>query len=304
MVEILKVIPVYFLMLISLTGFLSGEMTKCEYSRNIADSHNGLFRFTGLVSLICSLLFWGMSCFGFGISLYTLLMALLFGLAVMGQITASAFAMKIGPWAYTAVMMSLSTIIPALSGVFIWGEDLTLNIVAGIILMSVCFIFSVNTDEEDKEKKKGNIKWLILSITASLCTGSIGILQKTHQTSAHKGELSEFLAIAFTLSALVSLAMMLITTPKKEKIKAEGKNFFQKKAFLLIFAAGIGTAINHLINLYLSGAMESGIFFPIMSGGELIFVTLASVLLFKEKLTVRQWIGLVCGIVAVVVLCI
>lgn len=299
MVEILSAAPIYALMAVSLSGFLTGEMTKCEYSRKLTSAQNGLYGFTAFVSLICSALFWCLSAFSFSLSFYTLWTGLLFGAAVMGQITASAFAMKIGPWAYTSVMMSLSTVIPALSGVLFWGEDLTANIVIGIILMSVCFILSVKTEEEDKEKKKGNIKWLILSIIASLCTGGIGILQKAHQTSQYKQELTTFLAVSFAFSALFSFVMMKITAPKN----AEKKSVFSKKAVLLIFAAGVGTAINHLINLYLSGAMASAIFFPIMSGGELILVTLASIIIFKEKLSVKQWIGLTCGAVAVVILC-
>ena len=72
-----------------------------------------------------------------------------------------------------------------------------------------------------------------------------------------------------------------------DKSKSDKKKNKSFGIFLII--AGIGTALNHLINLYLSGAMESAVFFPVMSGGELIFVTVASILIFKEKLSKKQF---------------
>jgi drug/metabolite transporter (DMT)-like permease len=292
----------YILMLISLSGFLSGEMTKCEYSRKIATSQDGVYKFTAYVGLICSAFIWCATGFSINLSLFTLLTSVMFGVAVMGQITASAFAMKIGPWAYTSVMMSLSTIIPALSGVLFWDEDLTVNIVLGMILMVICFVLSVKTDDDDAEKKKSNLKWFLLSLIASLSTGAIGILQKAHQSSNYKQELPLFLVISFGVASVFSFIMTYITRPKNNNVEPKNK-IFSNKALVLFLVAGLGTAFNHAINLYLSGAMESAVFFPIMSGGELILVTLSSVIVFKEKLSNKQWIGLVCGIAAVIILC-
>ncbi len=113
---ILDCVPVALLMIISLSGFLSGEMIKCDYNRKNNGSGNRIYRYTCCASFVCALFFWMLSWLNFEISPYTAVTALLFGVAVIGQIAASAFAMKIGPWSYTAVMMSFSAIIPALSG--------------------------------------------------------------------------------------------------------------------------------------------------------------------------------------------
>ena len=44
-------------------------------------------------------------------------------------------------------------------------------------------------------------------------------------------------------------------------------------------------------------------FFSIVNGGGLVLTTLAAVLLFKEKLSVKQWIGVAVGTASVVLLC-
>ena len=53
----------------------------------------------------------------------------------------------------------------------------------------------------------------------------------------------------------------------------------------------------------LSGEMDSAVFFPLVNGSNLILTTLVSVLLFKEKFKKLQWVGLIAGIVAVIMLC-
>ena len=71
----------------------------------------------------------------------------------------------------------------------------------------------------------------------------------------------------------------------------------------IMLASGVCVAVNNKLNLYLSGVMDSAVFFPIVNGGGLVLTTLAAVLLFKEKLSTKQWIGVVIGIASVVFLC-
>lgn len=289
----------WLLLIISLAAFVTCEMIKCKYARGVSDSEISKYRYTAILSTIAALYILAASGFDTTMSLFSMVCGVLFGVVIMGQIAASAAAMKIGPWAYTTVMMSLSAVIPALSGVLFWGEPLTVGKVAGIILMVICFVLSVKTDEEET-KRKGSIKWLLLSLTASLCTGGMGILQKFHQNSMYKDELLNFLYIAFALSAVLSFVLM--NRKKKQRNTERIQTFGKRTVATMFLVTGTGAAVNHVINLYLAGAMESAIFFPVMGGGELILVTVASVLVFREKMIRRQWAGLISGMIAVVIL--
>ena len=71
----------------------------------------------------------------------------------------------------------------------------------------------------------------------------------------------------------------------------------------IMVAGGVCVAVNNKLNLYLSGVMDSAVFFPIVNGGGLVLATLAAVLLFREKLSKKQWIGVAFGIASVVFLC-
>jgi multidrug transporter EmrE-like cation transporter len=68
-------------------------------------------------------------------------------------------------------------------------------------------------------------------------------------------------------------------------------------------ASGICVAANHKFNLALSGEIPSAVFFPIVNGGNLVLTTLSALIIFKEKLTKRQWIGVTLGILSVLALC-
>ena len=87
--------------------------------------------------------------------------------------------------------------------------------------------------------------------------------------------------------------------------KREEKNGKRQVWLLLgiMIASRACVAVNNKFNLYLSGVMDSAVFFPIVNGGGLVLTTLAAVLLFKEKLSTKQWIGVVLEIASVVFLC-
>ena len=133
-------------------------------------------------------------------------------------------------------------------------------------------------------------------------------MQKVHQSSSHKGELNGFLVIAFCVSAVFSLIFAFLFKMREDKKESEGKKTAADKKRILMMLAlmligGVCVACNNKFNLYLSGVMDSAVFFPIVNGGGLVLTTLAAVLLFKERLTKKQWIGICIGILSVVFLC-
>jgi len=198
----------------------------------------------------------------------------------------------------------MSTVITAFSGLILFNESISVTQIIGIVLMLFCLILSVKKDTDDE--KKAAARWLILCFITCLATGAIGILQKLHQSSSHKNELTAFLIIAFAFSFVFSSANIAIIKLKSHK--STKQNFFKHKPplpllALLFIIAGISIALNNMINLYLSGVVASAIFFPIVNGGGLILTTLASVLFFRERLSRPQWLGITLGFIATLLLC-
>ena len=290
---------------ISLAAALGGTVAKKFYTDKEPTGLSGGFVFNAVGSLAAAvvLLCWG----GFGAtSAFTILLGLLFGAIVAFQGITNIAAQQVGPMSYTSVIISFSTLLSALSGVLFFSESLGWAQIVGIVLMLASFVLATEKDSDDK--KKANLKWFLLCIAAFFATGGIGIMQKVHQSSSHRGELNSFLIIAFISSALLCAICAVITRRRERKARSDtdGETANPKRAWLMLaimLIGGVCIAINHKLNLYLSGVMESAVFFPIVNGVGLILATLAAVILFRERLTKKQWVGIVLGITSVVFLC-
>ncbi|MBR2376418.1 MAG: DUF2304 family protein [Clostridia bacterium] len=291
----------YILLACSLFAVVLGTVIKKYYMRESVKGLTPVFLYnaiTGLVSAII-IFFWG----GIDkVSLFTLLLGIVFGLITTLQTITLLKAMEIGPMSYTTLINSFSTLIPTLSGALFFNEKIELVHIFGIILMIISFILSV---DKSKNNDSASIKWLIYSIIAFLCTGAIGVMQKIHQSSDYKGELNAFLVLAFVVSFVFAIILTLLFS-KKENNPILQKNQSGKVNYiilLVIVIAGACVAVNNKLNLYLSGVMDSAVFFPIVSGGGLVLTTISALIVFKEKLTKKQWAGIIIGILSVILLC-
>ena len=137
---------------------------------------------------------------------------------------------------------------------------------------------------------------MLCCVLAFVFQGGIGVLQKVHQSSAHRDELLSFLAVSFLFSCLFSGALA--------KPRGSGLAFFTKREYLFAALCGLCTFCMNLINLRLSGVMPSQLFFPLVNGGSVILTSIMSVVIFREHITKRQTVGLVGGLLSLILICV
>ena len=302
--EALLALPVPVLFVVTTVACLIAGVTKKEYSERYSNTQSGFFLFNAGYGAVCALALFALSGFTLSASAFTIWAGAVFGVVTMTSTLCYLRALTLGPWGYTTVIYSLSTIIPAFSGALFWNEKLSVLQWIGIVLMCVSIILSV---ERKNDGKKGGAKWLFFSLLSSVAMGLIGVLQKVHQSSAYKEELNAFLVIAFAALAVVAgVATLAVKSKRGQEIfsLAKQRTGWQWKTVVLLLFSGIGVALNNVINLYLSGVVDSAIFFPIVNGSELIFTTVLAFALYKERLTKTQVLGFSCGILAGILLCI
>ncbi len=302
----LSKIPNIILLVITMASCLSVGIFRNYFSKNVSSTQRGYQLFNMVSSAVCALVIFAYAGFKLEGSTYTMIVGAVFGVVTALAAIFNLAAVSIGPLSYTTVMLSSSTVITALSGLF-FGEIPSLFQWIGIVLMMVCIILATNSND-GSEKKKASAKWLVLSILAALFTAGVGLLQKIHQESKYSAELSMMLFVAFIFSTLFSIILYLLTLKKEPPIikKSEDRKSVRKVVILLavmLTVVGIAIALNNIINLYLIGVMDSAVIFPIVNGGHLILSTLAGLILFREKLAPKQWIGILSGIAATFFLC-
>ena len=291
-------------LILSLSAALGGSIAKKYFTDHTPEGLSGGFVFNavGCLTAAVILLCWG----GFGMSsVFTIVLGVAFGAVTTLQGITNIAALQVGPMSYTSVIISFSTLISSLSGVMFFDESLGWAQIVGMVLMLASFVLAAKSDVDEK---KANLKWLFLCLITFVATGGIGVMQKVHQNSVYKDELNTFLIVAFVSSALLCAIFAALMKRRESRFadeKREEKNGKRQVWLLLgiMIASGACVAVNNKFNLYLSGVMDSAVFFPIVNGGGLVLTTLAAVLLFKEKLSTKQWIGVVLGIASVVFLC-
>ena len=292
----------YLLLIISMFCALGASIIKKASAKKFESKNALRFLFNATVSLSCVFVFLLLGGIP-EISGFTLALGILFGFITAFQYFFSLKSYESGPFAYTSVIVSLSTIIPALSGYFIWNENLVAIQMIGILMMLLCFLLSV---EFKKEENKASKAWFAYVFLTFFATGFIGVMQKWHQSSEYKNELNGFLIVAFSVSFMLCfLGFLFLQFRQKERSESCKITVGDVSLFFLclMILCGICAALNNKMNLYLSGVMDSAIFFPVVNGGGIILSTLTSIFLFKEKLSLQKCLGIAVGVIAVVLLC-
>ena len=285
----------------SLLANLGANITRKQYTDKSPATFSSAFIFNAVTCLVAAICLFAVGGFGTA-STFTIILGVAFGLVSAIQGMTNIAALQCGPMSYTSVIISFSTILTALSGKLFFNESIGFAQIIGIILMLISFVLAANSTDDQKQS---NFKWLALCIISFFSCGGIGIMQKVHQSSEHKNELNSFLTIAFIVAALACFLAAAVV--KRQEATDNAPTKANKKEailmLLLMVISGVCVAANNNLNLYLSGVIPSAIFFPLVNGGGLVLITLTALIIFREKLSKKQWIGLVFGIASVIFLC-
>lgn len=275
-----------------ITGFLI-NFTRGLYSNKNSGDMSGIWGYTllqSLFSLITIVIIFCCSNAISSFSWFSALLGILMGCTYIASLYTSIKACSIGPISYTTVIVSLSMVIPTLSGLF-YGEKISLIQYVGIFLMIICIILS---PEKEKKDNKFSFKWIMWSLAALITAGPIGILQKVHQNSnEHKEEMSTLLISCFITSVIITFICFTY-----QKIKNNGSLSLKNEMGYIPVLSGVATASSHSINLFLVRVLPAVVIFPLVNLVPMILLMLASVIVFKEKLSARRWIGLGIGVLS------
>lgn len=281
----MHIIP-YLLLLLSICLETGKNVFSNNFSKSVLKNETDIYKFNFLMytgSFFILLFFCGWKG-----SLFSVILAFIFALALWLNQYFFLKALKVGSVSFTNFIQCSSLIIPIIFATVVWKDKITF---LQIILIAVLIFSLIPTLNIGKERL--NIKWLLYSFAAMLALGVIGIIQAFHQSSSHSGELVFFLRHAFLFAVIINLLGFSLCR------KREQANFsFKSTALVQAAASGAFMGGVHMLNLYLAGKLPYVVLFPTLNGG-LIFLTLiCDLFIFKERLSLKQWIGIIIGTLA------
>lgn len=282
--------------------FTACGIMRRDYCRKDVASPSDLYLFNAATSISSVIMLALIGAFTKTLSAaspYTLLLGALFGVISALCAMCDMKALETGPFSYTSIIVSCSMVIPAFSGLLFFQESVTPFQYAGAFFMIFAFVFAVDPKFDTSGT---SLKWFLFCIGSFLLNGAIGVMQKVHQSSDFKSELSAFLIVAFLISCVFSLTLAMLNRKKHPLTSVRPAKL---KRFLVYgVCCGAGIALANQINMHLSGVMPSIIFFPVVNGGYMLLTSAAGLLLFREKLSKKQLIGMIAGACAILLLCI
>ena len=194
----------------------------------------------------------------------------------------------------TSAFGKLGVMVPLAMSFLVFGEKPALVQVAGILvaLVALVVINSPSKGENTSEVKTYSFALLIL------CFLGNGLADAMAKVFEHVGERSDdriYISIVFTAACLISAVLAYM------EYRNTGKKILTKELL-----AGIAVGVpNYYSSFFLLGSLErlpSFLVYPIFSTGTILLVMLVSTLLFKERPTKTQYVGIAMILMALVLL--
>lgn len=281
----------YFLLFLSVFTDTFKNIYYNHFGNNVLKSDCDAILFNAVCGAGSVIFFLCTGC-GFKISAFSLVAALAFAVVTALAQYFSLMAMSVGSMSYSVLFTYLGMLIPTLFGIVAYSQPVSVLQTVGLLMM----LFTLYLGAGVKKGEKINFKWLIFALGSFVMWGLVGVIQQIHQNSSYAGEMNVFLLWSFIFMTLIFSAIYIIM-PKQEK------NYrLKSKVTVLSIISGLIIGAVNLINLYLSGKLPSIVVFPILNGGVIILSGLAALILFKEKLSKKQYIGMILGTVSVCLL--
>ena len=288
---------VQFLLIVLITLFASAKVTlqgrACrKYVRNTQDSvlYNILF-FASVAVALCVLFPMAAP------DKSTVLLAAAASIANVAYQVLYSVSLTIGPVSLTVLIVNFSVLIPTAMSFLAFGEKMYYTQLLGIAFLIISMLLSVNKTEGERKASK---KWLIFTIIALICTGTTSSVQKLfYKTEASTVANSDITLLVFiyVFSTLLALAVYIFNfcTGKKEK----STFWFSKN--VLFYAIGVGVIIAVFQKLYMfcSENIDGSFMFPTYTGLQSVSMSVIGIVLFKDRLTLRQKLGVLCGVISV-----
>lgn len=218
--------------------------------------------------------------------------SVIFGAGYIATVVFSVLALKAGPISLSSLILSYSMIVPAFYGILVLDEQADSGFVCGIIFFAIS-LFLINMP--DKTESKISIKWLIFVLCSFLGNGICATVQKIQQLESGGLYKNEFMIVAL-LTAVIALVFLMIFTERKTAVQS------LKRGFWSYTVCGVSNGLSNLLVLTLANSMPASVMYPVMSAGGVVASALAAIVIYKEKLSRVQWLGMFFGIFAIIML--
>ena len=192
----------------------------------------------------------------------------------------------------TSLSSKLSVVLPTLAGVVLFSEKLNLVATMGIVLALVALVLVVGGKGQTDKPNKTN--WL-LPILIFFGTGTGDILMKLTEQKNNAPDMSFMIAFIYFIALLFGIILVAYDLIR-------GKSKWQWKSAVGGIGLGVINFFSTFCVYHAMRCFDNVVLFPVYNIGVVSLTALTGWLLFKEKLTWKNYLGLAIAIIAVILI--
>jgi drug/metabolite transporter (DMT)-like permease len=196
--------------------------------------------------------------------------------------------------AVTSVANKLSLVIPFIFSIYLYNEKATWLKIVGIAMALIAVILTFVPSGQRNDRRSN--RWIfILPILLFFGSGMLDTLIKyVEHNFLDAGNVNEYLITAFTIAAVLGIITLAIQY-------ARGKEKSSWKALAMGACIGIPNyfSIWCLMEVLKQYANNSSAIIPINNMGIVLFSAVVAWLVFKERLSLMNWLGIVLALGAI-----
>ena len=228
-----------------------------------------------------------------------LLSAVMFGMMLAACTIFTLYSMQITSIAITSMYAAASVIIPIGFDKLFFGENITTGKIIGLCLFLVSAYFIVGNSSDSK--RKFTLKTFIVCIMILITNGLGAVAIQSFAKYSNTGNDSLFMALSYAVNAILLLIAYLIVLSKNNK-KVSNAQTPGKNLFILGGASAVFQFVTQQIQTNAAVVVPATILFPFSTASGVITGAVVGWIMFKEKLSVKNIIGILTGIISLIML--
>lgn len=219
-----------------------------------------------------------------------LIAALCLGLLFIAVFNIMALTAQRNGLSVASVASKMSVIIPILFGIFVYNESIGFQKITGIALALIA-VYLTSVKPKDSTAFTKSIYLPILLFLGA------GIIDTSSNHFAPEGEMELFLAVIFGIAGIIGIIILYY-----KSIKLKGHFKIKSIPFGIVLGIINYGSMYFLLQALRVDGFESSSIFTINSVVIVAISTLIGLLLFKERISNKNWIGILIAIVSIAII--